>query len=65
MTLTKTQIIAMGGSALPPELDNLRLIEYFLLRAVSAVPGARAWHVRKSGRSAAEKAIPTKLIRAR
>lgn len=26
----KTQIIAMGGMALPPELDNLRLIEYFL-----------------------------------
>ncbi len=24
------QIIAMGGAALPPELDNLRLIEYFL-----------------------------------
>ena len=27
---TKRQIIAMGGMALPPELDNLLLIEYFL-----------------------------------
>jgi dipeptidase E len=26
----KKHIIAMGGMALPPELDNLRLIEYFL-----------------------------------
>jgi len=26
----KKQIIAMGGAALPPELDNLLLIEYFL-----------------------------------
>jgi dipeptidase E len=26
----KKQIIAMGGMALPPELDNLLLIEYFL-----------------------------------
>ena len=26
----KKQIIAMGGAALPPELDNLRLIRYFL-----------------------------------
>jgi dipeptidase E len=26
----KPQIIAMGGAALPPELDNLLLIEYFL-----------------------------------
>lgn len=26
----KRQIIAMGGAALPPELDNLRLVEYFL-----------------------------------
>jgi peptidase E len=26
----KRQIIAMGGSALPPDLDNLRLVQYFL-----------------------------------
>lgn len=25
-----TQILAMGGMALPPELDNLRLVKYFL-----------------------------------
>jgi len=26
----KRQIIAIGGAALPPELDNLRLVDYFL-----------------------------------
>ncbi|HWP90414.1 MAG TPA: Type 1 glutamine amidotransferase-like domain-containing protein, partial [Burkholderiales bacterium] len=26
----KKQIIAMGGAALPPELDNLLLVDYFL-----------------------------------
>jgi dipeptidase E len=26
----RRQIIAMGGAALPPELDNLRLVRYFL-----------------------------------
>ena len=28
--MKKKQIIAMGGAALPPELDNLLLVEYFL-----------------------------------
>jgi peptidase E len=36
-----------------------------LLRAVVSRPRARAYHVRKSGRRAVEKAIPAKLLRAR
>ena len=34
----KKQIIAMGGAALPPELDNLLLIEYFLAQTKKRNP---------------------------
>lgn len=34
----KTQILAIGGMALPPELDNLLLVEYFLAQTRKKKP---------------------------
>ena len=63
---TFRRLVASGGIADGVAADDFAALHYVngsLLRAVSGAPRARAWSVRKSGRRAMEKALPTARLR--